>query len=52
MRSLKNYDKEILLNKLKGLKQIKEDQDSDLDDIYNNFVSQLSNIIDEVVLCR
>ena len=46
IRSLKNYDKESYLEKPD------QDKNSNIDDIYANYVKQLGDIIDSVVLLR
>ena len=52
IRSLKNYDKDVYLEKLKDIKLPELDERSNLDEIYNIFVTQFSKIIDYVAPLR
>ena len=52
IRSFKNYDKDSYLEKLKGISLPEINENSNLDEVYNCFVAQLSQIIDDVAPLR
>ena len=49
---MRNYDKDAYLEKLKGIKLPDRDENSDIDELYNSFIIQLSKIIDLVAPLR
>jgi len=52
IRSFKNYDKDTYLKKLNEINLPDLNMSSDLDEIYNSFINQLSEIIDDVAPLR
>ena len=52
IRSFKNYDKDAYLERLKGINLPDFDESRNIDEIYNNFIIELSKIIDYVAPLR
>jgi len=52
IRSLRNYTKESYLEKLNDIKLPELDENSNIDEIYTNFATQLEKIIDSVAPLR
>ena len=52
IRSSRNYDKEFYLEKLQDISLPVLDENSNIDEVYDNFATQLGKIIDSVALLR